>query len=56
MFYGFNALSDIAGLIGILIGYWKINRSIQGVVVGYLLFKILIYLSAPVLLGYVAGV
>lgn len=51
LFYSYTAISGLIGLIGILIGYWKINRSIQGVVIGYIIFKIFSVIATPYILG-----
>jgi len=53
VFYGWTALTDIFGVLGILLGYWKIDRSLYGVLVGYAAVKILQFALAPVLLGFV---
>ena len=54
VFYGWTALTDIIGVLGILLGYWKIDRSLYGVLVGYGAAKILQFALTPVLLGLLA--
>lgn len=45
------AITDLIGLIGIAYGYWNIDKSLQGVAFGYMIFKIISYLAAAFIFG-----
>lgn len=55
LFYSWNLIADLIAVTGIIIGYWKIDRSLTGVLAGVVLLKLFQYILTPFLLGVIAS-